>query len=250
MQFASPLVEEKLAYLQVEKKRIIELMNSLVENNSQQISQALNISQQDIETSKLVYERFKNYSKNGDLIELQLEEARKNYITAVRSYVELSQKIEELSLQRATLIEVNFKRKILEIDNEVEQIKTKMRYFALRSPDNGTIMNISTHQDEFVSAGQNLMSIVTDKNLRIVAFIEPKYAEDIYQGKKINIIFPDNEEISGFIVNTPSYAEKTPLSEINPLATRENKLLAIIKPNKVIQKKYAVFGMPVKIKLE
>ncbi|ARB92364.1 HlyD family secretion protein [Legionella longbeachae] len=250
LQFASPLVEEKLAYLQVEKKRIIELMNSLVENNSQQISQALNISQQDIETSKLVYERFKNYSKNGDLIELQLEEARKNYITAVRSYVELSQKIEELSLQRATLIEVNFKRKILEIDNEVEQIKTKMRYFALRSPDNGTIMNISTHQDEFVSAGQNLMSIVTDKNLRIVAFIEPKYAEDIYQGKKINIIFPDNEEISGFIVNTPSYAEKTPLSEINPLATRENKLLAIIKPNKVIQKKYAVFGMPVKIKLE
>lgn len=87
-------------------------------------------------------------------------------------------------MQRATLIEVNFKRKILEIDNEVEQIKTKMRYFALRSPDNGTIMNISTHQDEFVSAGQNLMSIVTDKNLRIVAFIEPKYAEDIYQGKK------------------------------------------------------------------
>lgn len=42
LQFASPLVEEKLAYLQVEKKRIIELMNSLVENNSQQISQALN----------------------------------------------------------------------------------------------------------------------------------------------------------------------------------------------------------------
>lgn len=248
--FISPLLEERLNYLLKEKKRILELRNSLGDDNSEQMLQALEVAKEDIDASKAVYERFKDYTRKGDMIELQLEEARKNYVEAQRAYIAIDQKNDEFSLQRKTLIEVNFVRKILELENEIEQIKIKMHYFNMLSPENGTVMNITTHEDEFVSSGQSLVNIVTDKNLRIIAFIDPKYMEDIYQGKEVSIIFPNHESKKGQIINTPSYAEKTPLSQINPLATPENKLIILIKPNSPIQKKYQVFGIPVKIKLD
>jgi multidrug resistance efflux pump len=250
IEFASPLLEEKLEYLSKEKQRILDLMDSLGSTHLNEMKGALEISKQDVESSKQVYERFKKYANKGNLVELQLEEARINYVTAQTNYVELSQKIDEIDVQRKTLVEVNYKRKINEIENEIAQIKAKMSYFLMHSPENGAVMSLSTHEDEYVSAGQNLMTIVTDKNLHVIAFVDPRYMEEVFQGKKVTIKFPNNNSIPGTVINIPSYADKTPLSQINPLATRENKLIVIIKPDKDIEKIYQVFGIPVSVRLD
>lgn len=250
LQFVSPEVLAKLDYLQKEKKRLTDLMNSLGEQNQDKLKGLISVAKQDILTSKEVYDRFVKYVNQGNMAELQLEEARKNYVNAQRNYAALEQQIQEAQLQTKTLLEVNYKRKILEIESNIGEEKAKLKYFMVRAPQPGTVMNIMTHQGEFVSPGQSLVTIVTNKNLRIVAFIDPKYVAEVYQGKKVLIKFPNNEYVDGHIVNTPSYAEKVPLSQINPLATRENKLIAIIKPESPIPEAYQVFGIPVTVKLE
>lgn len=250
LQFTSPETLTKLNYLEQERQRITELMNSLGDQNQDNLTKALETAKQDIQTSKEVYDRFKTYVNQGNMVELQLEEARKNYVNAQRNYTEIQQQIKETQLQNKTLLEVNYKRKILELESNINEVKAKMAYFTMRAPQPGTIMNISTHQGEYVSEGQNLITIVTNKNIRIVAFIDPKYMEEVYQGKKVVVTFPNNETVEGHIINTPSFAEKVPLSQINPLATRENKLIAIIRPDSIIPKPYQVFGIPVTVKLD
>ncbi|KTC98201.1 HlyD family secretion protein [Legionella erythra] len=250
LKFISPETLTKLKYLEKEKERITDLMNSLGDQTPQNLENLLEVAKKDIDSSKAVYERFVKYVNKGDMAELQLEEARKNWVNAQRNYAALEQQIQEAKLQSKTLLEVNYKRKILEIERNIAEVKDKIAHFSIVAPQPGTIMSISTHQDEYVSAGQNLMTIVTERNMRIIAFIDPKYAEEVYQNKQVTITFPGNEKIEGRIINTPSYAEKVPLSQINPLATRENKLIAIIRPDKEIPQIYQVFGIPVTIELE
>lgn len=249
LHFTSPEIETKLRYLENEKKRLTELMNSLGDQTPNNLHQLLDVAKNDIESSKAVYDRFKKYVKKGDMIELQLEEARKNYVNAQRNYAALEQQIREAKLQSKTLLEVNFKRKILEIDNDISKLKSKLRYFKMQAGKNGTVMTIQTHQDEYVSPGQELVTIVTNDNLRVIGFIDPKYTEDVYKGRKVRVIFPNKEKVEGHIINTPSYAEKLPSSQMNPLATRENKLVAIIILDKDIPEIYQIFGIPVTIKL-
>ncbi len=249
LQFISPEAQIKLDYLQNEKARLTELTESLGEQNQEALTNVLLATKQDIESSSAVYERFKKYVQKGNMAELQLEEARRNHVAAQRSYATLAQQIKDSQLQSRTLIDVNYKRKILEIESNIDVVKNQMQYFTMRARKSSTIMHVATHTGEFVSAGQTLMTIVTKENLNIIAFIEPKFLNKIHMGKAVNIIFPGNENVRGHIINTPSYAEKIPESQTNPLATRENKLIAIIKPDTVIPKKYHIFGIPVVIKL-
>ncbi|KTD09415.1 HlyD family secretion protein [Legionella jamestowniensis] len=250
LRFQSPTLEVKLNYLQQEKRLLKNLIEQFSLENYKPFETMLNIATQDIQTSKEVYDRFKNYMKDGDMSELQLEEARKNYVTAQRVYSNLQKEIIEIKLRNKTTLEVNYQRKLRDIDNKISQLEEKQKYFLIRSNKAGTIMQISTFNNEFVASGQQLLSIVTKENLRIIAFIEPKYLDKIYLGREVSITFPDGESIPGKIINTPSYAEKLPLSEVNPLATRQNKLIAIISPLTVVPKKYQVFGIPVKVSLE
>lgn len=250
IQFTSPEIDAKLLYLESEKKRINTLMNSMNSTYQNQLSSVLNVAKAEIQSSKEVYERFKGYIKKGDMAELQLDEARRNYVDAQKQYANLQQQIAENVLQNKTTMEVNFNRKLLEINNEIEQVKIRLQFFIIKSPKEATVTSIQTHIGEFVSAGQNLMMLVTNDNLRITAFIEPKYVDAVYSGQLVEIKFPDNNVIQGKIINTPSYAEQIPLTEISPLATRQNKLIAVIQPTTPLPPKYQVFGIPVKIYLK
>lgn len=246
LQFDSPELTSELTFLEREKKRITSLMDSINQQDVNDVTNELEIAKQDIASSQQIYDSFKQYTNKGNLALLQLEEARKNYITAKKNYVSIKQKI----ATNKTVMEVNYKRKIFELENRIDQIKAKMQSFSMRSPNEGTIMSISTHVGEFVSPGQSLLTLVTDKNLRIVVFVDPKYMEEVYRGKKVILRFPNNEIVKGHIVNTPSFAEQTPLSQINPMAKRENKLIAIVQPDTNIPKAYQIFGIPVSAKLD
>lgn len=250
LRFKSPSLDVKLKYLQKEKKLLQDMITQMSRQDYQPLEAMLPVASKDIQTSKEVYDRFRNYLKAGNMSELQLEEARKNYVNALRMLSNLEKEIIETKLKNKTTLEVSYQRKMREIDSEINELLEKEKYFYIKAQRSGNIMQVSTYNNEFVASGQQLLSIVTKDNLRIMAFIEPKYLDKVYQGKEVDIDFPDGESVKGKIINTPSYAEKLPMSEINPLATRHNKLIAIIAPLRAIPQRYQVFGIPVKIQLK
>jgi multidrug resistance efflux pump len=250
LQFSSPKIDARLQYLESEKNRITQLMDSLINANQNKLNSVLDVANKEINDSKAVYERFIKYTKQGNLIEIQLDVARRNYVDAQKQYADLQQQIAAQALQDKTTIEVNFQRKLLEINSEIRQASIQVKSFRICSPKYATVTSIQTHDGEYVSAGQNLMTLVTQENMRILAFIEPKYIDSITRGQEVEIKFPDNHISRGHIINTPSYAEQIPLTEINPLATRQNKLIAVIQPLSPLPKKYQIFQVPVKVYLQ
>ncbi|WP_419419659.1 HlyD family secretion protein [Legionella sp. D16C41] len=250
LQMSSPKLTGKLNYLLSEKFRISNLINNLRNANQAELTNALKVAEQDIIDSQKTYERFKKYFNEGNLITLQLEEARKNYSAAQQNYSTIKQKISENALQHNTLLEVNYNRRLEEINSEIKLIQAQLNNFIIHAPQQGTIMNSEAHVGEYVQVGTNLLTVVTDNNLKIKAYIEPKYSSVATFGKKVMIQFPNREKIPGIIVNSPRYAQQLPSSQSNPLATRENKLVAIIAPKQPVPKEYRVYGIPVQVSLE
>ena len=106
------------------------------------------------------------------------------------------------------------------------------------------------HRGEFLPAGEEIIQIVTKNNLHVVAFIDPNKSEEVHPKTKVSLKFPDRFTVKGEVVNVPSYADRTPMTFQNPLATRENKLVVIIQINQELPEKYRVFGLPVEVDID
>jgi multidrug resistance efflux pump len=211
----------------------------------------LAILEKDILASQLVFEKFSKYYKaNGHIEALELEKARKNVISAKQAYAQLQHQIQQVVLENNLMIEVNYKRKLEEVNNKIHQAKLKKQYFLIKSPAKGSIKHIEIHRGEFLPSGQDIIDIVTRNNLHVVVFVDPKKAEELQVGATVSMTFPDHFKTTGKVTNIPNYADKTPMSFQNPLATRENKLVAIIKFNEELPKKYRVFGLPVEVDID
>ena len=119
-----------------------------------------------------------------------------------------------------------------------------------KSPAKGSIKEIDVHRGEFLPGGEEIIQIITKNNLHVVAFIDPKNAEEVHPKTIVTLTFPDHFSVKGEVVNVPSYADRTPLTFQNPLATRENKLVVIIKFKEILPEKYRLFGVPVEVSLD
>ncbi|STX52832.1 coiled-coil protein [Legionella busanensis] len=250
LEIDSPKLNNKLMNLIYEKERISKLIINVKKFNQDELVNSLKVAEKDMIDSQKTYEKFKEYFKGGNLITLQLEEARKNYTAAQQNYASIKQKMSEIALHQNTSLEVNYNRRLAEVESDIKVLKTHLKNFTVRAPQQGTVMSIETHVGEYVPIGKDLLTIVTNDNLQIKAYIEPKYSAVATHGSKVTIQLPNNDKIPGIIINDPRYAQQLPSSETNPLATRQNKLIAIIAPRKPIPKEYQVYGIPVQINLD
>ncbi|MDF1678301.1 MAG: efflux RND transporter periplasmic adaptor subunit [Legionellaceae bacterium] len=251
LQFKSPKLDAELEYLRKEKERIDSQIEHINRKSTESLREHLVILEKDIQASQLVYDKFAKYYKaRGHIAALDLEQARKNVIAAKQAYSQLKHQIKQVVLENDLMIEVNYKRQIEEVNNRIRQAEIKKQYFLIKSPAKGVVKQIEIHRGEFLPSGQDIIDIVTKNNLRVVIFVDPKKAEDLRPGITVAMTFPDNYKAEGEIINVPNYADKTPLSFQNPLATRQNKLVAIVHFKEKLPEKYRVFGLPVEVSLD
>jgi len=251
LQFKSPGLDSELTYLQQEKKRIEVRSTAVVRESTDELEANLENLKQDIESSQAVYDRFKKYYEpKGYLAALDLEQARKNVINAEQAYSQLQHQIKQAKLENDVLMEVNYTRRIEEINQKIRQAEIKKNYFLIKSPENGSIRDIDVHTGEFLPGGEEIIQIVTKENLHVVAFIDPKESDKVRPKTIVTLTFPGHFSVKGEVVNVPSYADRTPLTFQNPLATRENKLVVMIDLKEDLPEKYRVFGLPVDVSID
>ncbi|MCH9756661.1 MAG: HlyD family efflux transporter periplasmic adaptor subunit [Gammaproteobacteria bacterium] len=251
LQFKSPKLDTELTYLRQEKERMDRQIENISRKSTESLREHLVVLEKDIQSSQLVYDKFAKYYKpRGHIAALDLEQARKNVIKAKEAYSQLKYQIKQVVLENDLMVEVNYKRQVEDVNNKIRQAELKKKYFLIKSPAKGSIKQIEIHRGEFLPGGQDIMDIVTKNNLHVVAFIDPKEAKNVHPGIIVKMTFPDNFKAEGKVINVPNYADKTPLSFQNPMATRENKLVAIIKFTKELPKKYRVFGLPVDVDID
>jgi len=251
LQFKSPTLDAQLVYLHKEKDRIETRSASVSRESTASLEANLENLKKDIENSQAVYDKFKKYyAPKGYLTSLDLEQARKNVADAKEAYSQIQHQIKQINLENDVLMEVNYKRPIEDINNQINQIEIKQQYFLIKSPEEGAIKEISISPGEFLPAGEEVIEIITKNDLHVVAYIDPKKSEDVHPQIMVTLTFPDNFSVKGEVMNVPSHADNAPASFQNPLATRENKLIVIIHFKQALPEKYKVFGVPVDVSLD
>jgi multidrug resistance efflux pump len=251
LQFKSPTLDAQLVYLQKEKTRIEARAASESRESTASLEANLENLKKDIVSSEAVYEKFKKYyAPKGYLTSLDLEQARKNVADAKEAYSQIQHQIKQINLENDVLLEVNYRRPIEDINNQIDQINIKKQYFLIKSPEEGAIKEIKVSPGEFLPAGEEVIEIITKNDLHVVAYIDPKKSEDVHPQTMVTLIFPDNFSVKGEVINVPSHADSTPLAFQSPLATRENKLIVIIHFKQALPEKYKVYGVPVDVSLD
>lgn len=249
--FKSPTLDAQLLYLYKEKERIEARSNTVNRESTASLEANLNNLKKDIVISQGVYDKFLTYyGPKGHISALKLEEARKHVTDARQAYSQLQHQIKQIKLENDVLMEVNYKRPLEDINNQINQINIKKQYFLIKSPEEGAIKEIRISPGEFLASGEEIIEIITKKDLHVVAFIDPKKAEEVHPQTLVTLIFPDRFSAKGEVINAPSHADSTPLAFQSPLATRENKLIVIIHFKQALPEKYKVFGVPVDVSLD
>ncbi len=247
--FESPEVMTKIKYLKKDKAYVLQLLENFRAKEITSLEKAKAFFERDVKISEDVYLKFKEYRKKGVVDDLKLEEARRNWLDAKRKLTELDNRIKENEEEDKHRIEINYKRRLRDIDNQLKLNLNILKHLTIKAEFNSYVAEVKTYQNEYVSAGQELLKLLTKKDMHIVGFVDPKFINDIYKGKKVTIILPDKAEIAGEVYNLPSFSERVPAAQANPIATRNNKIMILIRLKNEMPKKYQVYGVPVRINL-
>ncbi len=136
------------------------------------------------------------------------------------------------------------------LDISIIKIEATMTLMNIASTGEGNIAKILARSDEYVTKGQTLIEITTHDNQRILAYLDHKdMSNDIYKGKKVTVIFPNNIRIAGEIEQLPALAERQDKAT-NIIRTVNNKVLLIISLKGKLPPKYQIDGLPVKVILK
>ncbi len=247
--FASPEVEVKLQYLEREKEYLNNLAKSLRSNENLFIEQQIALANTNIKDSYDLYQRFNSYKNKGIIDDLQLEQVRVAWINAQHSKIQFQSLLVKNQADLNHQTEVYYRRKIAEINNDIQLNQSLKAHFDIRAVASASVIAIDTYETEFVSPGQPLITLATNQNPYVVAFIEPKYFNQLYKDKKVKVILPNNKQITGSIYKTPIFSDRLPADQVNPIATRSNKIIILIRlENDELTKEY-VYGLPVQVKL-
>lgn len=249
VEFESPMVNTRLSYLENDKKYLSTVLSQLRNKNIAYLEQSVVLAEKDVELTLEVYQRFKKYREKGVIQEMELEQARRNWVDAKRKLTELQNTIAKGKQEFSHRLELDYKQRLRDINNQISQLKQQQALLTLKASQSGHIYQIYTYSSEFVGQGQKLLSLITEENMHIVAFVEPRFINEVYQGKEVKITFPDKKVMPGVIHNIPSYSEQSPATESSPIAKRGNKILVIIRLKEPLANKYHVYGVPVKVDL-
>lgn len=211
---------------------------------------ALNASiqkaKQDIKQTREVYNSFYQYFKKGNIVTLQLEQARLNLSNAQHLYFGLQAQASRLTIEKQKNI-ADYKTAIAELDNKISIQERKLKNLTLTAPSLSEIIELNTEESEYVPEGQTLLVLSTNNNLHIIGFVDPQYAYKIEENKTVTIYFADHTKAKGTISKKAKFLKRLPPQYTNPLAERSNKILVIITPEKGIKSRNYIYGMPVKI---
>lgn len=245
--FESPEIIIQLKNLEKEKKYLEALIADKKNNVIPMLEKLIQADQQNIEESKKVYDQFINFRKIGTSNEVLVENTRINYVNAHRDYILDQQALSQQKYDFQMNLEKNYIFRLHEMQNEINRLTVINQHLDLTAPITGTIIIINTYNGEYISKGLELLSLVGEENLRIFAYIKPKYSREVYKDKQVTIVLPNNKQIPGKIVNIPTFAETLPSAQANPLAAKENQLIIVVKPTQTIPKEFQIYHLPVKI---
>lgn len=199
-------------------------------------------------TSKF-YNSMLEYRKDGAVSLLSLNDARLQMINSQRSYemvlARIQQNQQDFDVNKAQVFDTSIRNLELQISSKT----TQQQLLEIKSPINGAIKLADKEQGSYVAKDKPVAIISSIDNLRVVAFVEPKYLNRIKVGQSVRIILPNKQFAQGEIENIPQFTDQIykGLAIIND--ANELKPIIVIKPSAAFPSNFKIKGISVEVLL-
>jgi HlyD family secretion protein len=171
---------------------------------SASLKQQLTLKQEELQLSKMAYERERQLYQKGVISQAEMESAENAYLNTRQTYQQLQTTITSDQIELAQLEENIFrldtqqakeKNSLLSgLKTAYNELKTQIenweQIYLLISPINGTVtLNTFWTQNQFVNTGDKVLAIVPDDQGRLMGRIQTpsQNAGKIKTGQKVNI---------------------------------------------------------------
>lgn len=129
---------------------------------------------------------------------------------------------------------------------EFERIQDQVQQLNLVAPAAGLVTELFMQPGEYLGRGQALLEIIFPEQVRIDAFIPPKYQDYAVIGQIVTVKFPNGETVKARIVSVPGVVQKLSSAESNPLEPVRSAILAKMEFVETVTNRL-MNGMPVDI---
>jgi multidrug resistance efflux pump len=203
-----------------------------------------------LEEIKKNYGHLLKLRKKGLSTFLELQEARTDLNEARVQVYEMDKKIAESNHNYELKIEELYDAKIRKLKAEIEKVKHKHDVCNIRTPQDGTVLELNVDEKEYATMDKELLVIATDKNMHIRAYLPSKFlSKGIQEGTKVTLTFPDNIERSGIIYKIKKKAELNPNAN-SVIKKEKNRVVILIKIVGDFPVKYKISGLPVEVSFD
>ncbi|MDD9197207.1 HlyD family efflux transporter periplasmic adaptor subunit [Aliivibrio sp. S3MY1] len=131
-----------------------------------------------------------------------------------------------------------------------QELVTKLsQYNALniRSPLDGTILDIHAVVGQRVTKGDDLVTVSSKLEPFVIVYLEPKYISKAIEGASVTVTLPNRERLKGYVYITIETTSKLPAQLAKPFEGAKALLKVKVMFNDKLEKESWVEGMPVNV---
>jgi multidrug resistance efflux pump len=134
------------------------------------------------------------------------------------------------------------------IRTELELIEFSRSQLLQKAAYAGRIIDVYAQEGEVVDAGVPLLLIGLPERPRLIAYLDPRYADRVHNGKAATVSFPDGGTIQANVVRPLEVTKRLPAELVGPLGVRHMAVLLRLTTDSGLPKRYRVHGLPMSIR--
>jgi len=130
---------------------------------------------------------------------------------------------------------------------QLVRLKAERDRYTIRSSDSAVVTDIAASQGDIVVAGQELMFLSARSEVKIFAYLEPKFIDFTELNNEVDIVFPNGFRAKGYISQPVTLIRGLPSRLSTPFENNKAVLkvtLALVEP---LPRRLQIEGLPVKV---
>ncbi|MDF1643189.1 MAG: HlyD family efflux transporter periplasmic adaptor subunit [Pseudomonadales bacterium] len=182
------------------------------------------------------------YNK-GAATESEINTARAQYEDALNTAM-----VENLRLQSPTQESQQRDTKLESLNLELTAIQNQIELQTIFAPKDSKVADIFVNQGEFVGAGTLIATLVSQSEITMTAFLDPRFADDYAKvGQTATIKFPSGATKSAYIAEVPELTSRSPNDISNIFSKQPMMILVKLRFDEPITEPLPN-GLPVKVR--
>lgn len=123
----------------------------------------------------------------------------------------------------------------------------RIDHIRIAAPTPGIVAQVSTSVGDWVVPGAELLSVVNDRESRVIAYLDPRHMRYAERGRSARVKFADGTTLNAQVEEIRATTGRLPAGQSEPPRSGNAQLQLVLLPNEELPLRYRKQGLPVEV---